>query len=321
MQCFNIPGPFDHFELNKLLIETYHDNKEIFRDGVKISSVFGNFPFCIWDGGRNFLRYKQCTREEVQRINNFYKSNGIAVRLIFTNPEITEEHLHNRYCNMLLKECQSNNCEVVVNSPVLEKYIRENYPKYKIISSTTKRITSSEKFKDELMNHDYFQTCLDYDLNKNKELIDSIPKEAREKCEFLINAICPPHCPLRKNHYSQTGLYHLSYCRERYEVANCGIQYGSLHPTVLGKGNNFTVEELKKYEQMGYKYFKIEGRTLPSADILCMYCYYLIKPEWQYNFICEAARTPGIFYNDNNSPIMMDTWTPRVYSMIDELDI
>lgn len=315
MKCFNIPGPYDHFALNMYLLEMYFDHREIFRDNVKITSVFGNFPFCIWDGGRNFPRYKQCTKEEVREIHDCYKQYGIPIRFIFTNPEVTEEHLHNRYCNMLLRECQTDINEVVVNSPILEQYIRENYPKYKIISSTTKRITSPERFKDELMNHNYYQTCLDYDLNKNKELIESIPMEAREKCEFLINAICPAHCPLRKKHYSQTGKYHLSYTREKYEVANCGINEGSLHPSILGKNNNFSNEEIEEYEKMGYKYFKIEGRTLPSADILCMYAYYLIKPEYQMYFICLAAHREGIFYNDNNGFVAMDVYEPRHFTM------
>lgn len=320
MQCFNIPGPYDQYDLNMFFINMYLDHKERFRDNVKISSVFGNFPFCIWDGGRNFLRYKQCTKEEIQKISASYREMGIPVRLILTNPEIKEEHLYNRYCNMMVKECENDINEIVVNSPLLEQYIRENYPKYKIISSTTKRITSPDKFKDELINHDYYQVCLDYDLNKNKEMLESIPMEDRKKCEFLINAICPSHCPHRKEHYAKTGRYHLSFLKDIYDVSGCGIKESSVHPSVLGKNNNFTPEEIAEYEKMGFQYFKIEGRTLRSLDVLCMYCYYMIKPEWWFEVICEASNYGGITYNDNNAPVEMDLHTPRLYGMAMTVD-
>lgn len=314
MKCFNIPGIYDHFYLNNFILNLYYDHREMFKDDVKITSVFGNFPFCVWDGGRNFQRYHQCSKEEIHQISEAYFSLGVPLRFIFTNPEVEEKHLYNRYCNMILRECHSEKNEIVVNSPILEEYIRKNYPLYKIISSTTKRMTNKNEVAKELQK-DYFQVCLDYDLNKDKELIENIPMENRKKIEFLINAICPAKCPLRKEHYSQTGRYHLSYMRERYEVAACGIKDASVHPNVLGKNNNFTNEEIDEYNKMGYQYFKIEGRTLPSADILGMYLYYMIKPEWYWDVISRAARIEGIFYNAPNDFIEMEVKTPRIFTM------
>ena len=56
---YNLPGFYDHFLLNKFFIELYNKNPEVFLPGVKISSVYGNFPFTSWDGGRCFNHYKQ----------------------------------------------------------------------------------------------------------------------------------------------------------------------------------------------------------------------------------------------------------------------
>ena len=58
MKCFNVPGPQDHAPLNDFILSLMKEHlKEAFYPDVKISSVFGNFHYCIWDGGRNFLRY------------------------------------------------------------------------------------------------------------------------------------------------------------------------------------------------------------------------------------------------------------------------
>ena len=165
---------------------------------TKISSIFGNFHFCIWDGGRNFVTYHQATKEEMLHVKDEYHHYDVAIRFVFTNPILQEEHLYDRFGNLQLQLFEDPKNEVVVNSPLMEEYIKDKYPSYKLISSTTKRITNKDKFLEELKKEQYFQVCLDYDLNKDMELIENIPQELRSKCEFLINAICHANCPQRK---------------------------------------------------------------------------------------------------------------------------
>lgn len=303
MKCFNIPGIYDHLDLNLFFIKLQQDYPQYFYDDVKITSVFGNFHFCPWDGGRNFIYYSQQSKEDVQRIAALYNSNDVPLRLVFTNPVIQPDDLHNRFCNMILRELENGMNEVCVNSDLMENYIRENYPKYKIISSTTKRITSPEKALEEL-KQDYFQVCLDYDLNHNKKFLESIPKEDRHKVEFLANAICRPGCPIRKQHYAYTGEAQRTWLREKYEITQgCNIVENLTHPSKLGKENNLSLEKIDEYYDMGFKYFKLEGRTLSSATMLGCYLYYFIKPEAYFEVISMAAGRIGIFVNDPNGVI------------------
>lgn len=297
-----MPGVQDHLPLHDFMLNLMKDKKtkNYFYSDVKVSSVFGNFHYCIWDGGRNFTRYTQMTEEEMINIKKVYDHYEIPIRFVFTNPEIKEKHLYNRFGNLMLELFHESKNEIVINSPILEEYIRTNFPKYKLISSTTKRITDVNKFIEEL-NQDYYQVCLDYDLNKNMELINNIPKELRNKCEFLINAICPPHCPQRKLHYTRNGLAQLSFLRDKYINWQCGITENITHHNILGKGNNFTLEDVNNYNQMGYNYFKIEGRTLQSVDIFGMYLYYMVKPEYYWEILSMAAGIEGIFFNDPNA--------------------
>jgi len=301
MKCFNIPGPQTHFDLNVFFLGLMEQYPQYFYPDVKVSSIFGNFQYCIWDGGRNFAHYNQVTEERMIEIKDTYAHFQVPIRFVFTNPVIEKKHLYDRFGNLCLEIFHDEKNEIVVNSPLMEDYLRENYPKYKIISSTTKRITNKDKFMEELANPNYYQVCLDYDLNKNMELINSVPQELRPKVEFLINAICPPHCPQRKEHYALTGKAHISYLKDKYTNDKCGIRESSIHPKVLGKGNNFTLEDIDNYSKLGYKYFKLEGRTLHSYDVLAMYLYYMVKPEWHYDIIGTALLLDGVIINSPNS--------------------
>ena len=301
MKNFNIPGVQAHFVLNTTLLNLKLDFPEYFYPDVNISSVYGCFQYCIWDGGRNFAFYHQQTEEDILYIKEQYQHHDIPIRLIFTNPVVEKKHLYDRFGNLLLEIFDNDNNEIVVNSPLLEDYIRTNFPKYKIVSSTTKRLTKPEDLLKELNRPEYYQVCLDYDLNKNMELLNAIPMELRSKCEFLTNAICPAHCPDRKKHYDENGWAHLSYLRDKYLNKNCAIQNACCHPDSRGKGNNLSLEDIDNYHKMGYKYFKIEGRTFTSPVMLLEYLYYLVKPEWRDIVLSRLFEIgDGIFVNSPN---------------------
>ncbi len=311
---FNLPGLYEHHALNMYMIELYKTNPEVFRKHVKIESIFGNFPFCIWDGGRNFAYYKQATKEQVENIRRDYLNFNAKARFVFTNPELTEEDLDDRWCNLLLNIFNNTKEEIVINSDLMKNYLQKNYPDYNLVSSTTKCITNKEKALEEIMNPEYYQVCLDYNLNKDIEFLESIPKEYRHKVEFLCNAICPPGCAHRKMHYSETGLAHLTYLKEKYSVINhCHISEGVNHPSKIGCGNNLSWEEIEKYHQMGFQHFKLEGRTLESSTMFAQYLYYLIKPEY-YFYVAESVVKSGALINDYNNPDIFEYKGAKEYS-------
>lgn len=222
---FLLPGFYEHNNLFKKIINKYENENYLFNEDIAIGACYGNFQICIWDGGRTFNSYKQASKEQIEEMYLYYKQHNIPLRLVFTNPELKKEDLHDRFCNLVAEICEDENNEIVVNSPLLEKYIREMYPKYKIISSTTKCLTNIENAQDEL-NENYYMVCLDYNLNHNLHFLSTIPEENKDKVEFLVNAICPAGCPNRKEHYRLNGLFYLNYGKQYY--INCGIKQGTL---------------------------------------------------------------------------------------------
>jgi hypothetical protein len=177
----------------------------------------------------------------------------------------------------MLDICHNKKNEIVLNSKILENYIFENYPNYQLISSTTKCLTKNEA-KEDLNNNIYKFVCLDYNLNHNWDFLNSLTPKEKEKTEFLINPICNPGCPQRKEHYRLNSLFSLNY-GALYRMKSCEITPTS-NCHVYNKAIISSDEIYTKYLNNGFKYFKIEGRTWPDAALAISCVSYLIKPEY-----------------------------------------
>ena len=304
---FMLPGMYEHVELNLRFIQLLKTNPEFFYDNVKIGAAYGNFQFCIFDGGRIFSNYRHTCTEEMENIVKAYNDLDVPVRLVFTNPMLQEKHFKNRFGQAILKVCHNEMNEIVVNNSEFEKYLRENYPKFTFISSTTKCLNTPDKFQEEFDKKDYKMICLDYNLNKNQKMLNAIKPEERDKCEFLVNAICPPGCPNRKEHYRLNGLYSLSYGKN-YATAGCPITFNTLHPNSFNSVNNLTPDEIyNKYAPQGFINFKLEGRTLGILENLLNYVRYMVKPEYQMFVIDLIIGEDASLKLFNNTTIAIPT--------------
>ena len=281
MVNFIIPGFYENFDLNIKLVQLLKLHPEWFRDNIAIEAIYGVFPFNIFDGGRIFSSYRHATLEEIQIIKYVINETyGISLRQVCTNPQLEEKNFHNRFANICLSICEDEKNEIIINNDNLKEYIKINYPKYSFISSTTKRLSTIDRFQDELANDDYKIICLDYDINHAWKMLEELSQEEKDKCEFLCNAICPPGCTERKKHYYYNGQFALNF-GENYHMSECGITDSTVSNIVRNYNNNITPDELyNKYAPMGFSHFKLEGRTLPTIEVALNYAYYMAKPEY-----------------------------------------
>lgn len=293
---FLLPGFYEHFVLNLNFIDYMLEYPERFYDNVGIDAVYGNFQYCIFEGGRIFDNYKQSSQEEIEFITSAFNNRNIPIRLVFTNNQLKEKHFSDRFCNKVLEICNASGMnEITIADQRLEDYIRNKYNNFKFISSTTKCLSDIKMSKEEL-NKDYHLVCLDYNLNKNMEYLDSLSQQEKEKCELLVNAICAPNCPSRKEHYKMNGLYSLNY-RKPYQISECLITESTVHPVCLNSTNNLTPEEIYTiYLKKGFSHFKLEGRSLSDMEVLLNYIRYMIKPEWQFETINNLTHMVNTSY-------------------------
>jgi collagenase-like PrtC family protease len=273
---WHLPG-FCYFKtLNLTLLDLMKKYPHSFREGYCVGSVYGTFPGAIWNGGRTVLGFT--SKNDVERTVKEYNSRNVPLRFTWTNPLIGEDETKDTLCNLIMSLAQNGMNQVLVNSPVLEDYLREKYPDYKYVSSTTKRIVDSDALQNELKK-DYFMVVLDYDLNHDEEVLKSLEPEA-PRVEILVDEICFPHCPKRLEHYRDEAEKQLQYeiappfdCPNRQQKKS--FDDCKNRPAFISK------EDITGYIDRGFENFKLVGRGLPINVVLDSYIYYLVKDEEQ----------------------------------------
>lgn len=277
---YSLPGMYELKDLNMLFLELKRKRPEYFFDNIEIEAVYGNPQFCIWDGGRIFKDYNAANREELERIIDIYNNiYNLPIRYVFTNSILKKENYYNRFGNILMEVASNYNNEVVLADDNFMLYLKDKYPNFSFISSTTKCIMNKQEVKNELAKEDYAKVCLDYNFNKNIDFLKSFTEIEKSKTELLINPICGAYCPHRKNHYYLNSISHLNYGK-KYAMEGCVIKHDSFSKEI--NENNLYYEDLVNiYEPMGFEHFKIEGRTWSNIDLLLTYCNYMIKPEYR----------------------------------------
>ena len=285
---FAIPGMYENFIINRILINLKRDYPYCFYDNIKFDAFFGNFQYCLWDGGRVFTKYQHATIEQIKEIQSFYnEKHHLPIRFIYTNNQLSEKDLTDKFCNLVTEYCENDLNEIVVNSPLLEDYLRNKYPKYKFISSTTKCLKNKTDATDEL-NLDYYKVCLDYNLNYNLDFLKSLSQEQKNKVEFLINPICGANCQNRQRHYKLNSIGALNFGK-KFHLDYCNIAGSNLLPIDSKKRNQLSIDDIfTTYVPMGFYSYKLEGRTFAPATHLENCVKYLIKPEYQ-PFFNEVA--------------------------------
>ena len=276
---WHLPGFCYFFYLNQVLIKLMKDYPDKFMDGYKIGSVYGTFPGAIWNGGRAV--FGLTAKGDMEKILSTYNRMDVPVRFTWTNSLLTKEHLSDTYCNLIMRLADNGKNQVLVNTQVLEDYLREKYPSFAYISSTTKRITDPAKLQEEL-ERDYFLVVLDYDLNHDEQVLDML-RPCADRVEILVDEICFPGCERRREHYADESRAQLEF--EKGTVFDCPNRTKKPSFAECRKRPAFiSREELGGYIEKGFCNFKLVGRGLPIEMVKESYLYYLVK-DGQQEFV------------------------------------
>lgn len=272
---WHLPGFCSHGYLNQIIINLLQRYPEHFYEGYRIGSVYGTFPGAIWNGGRAAFGFS--SKRDIEKTIRIYNEKGVPVRFTWTNALLEEKHLNDTYCNLIMQIANNGKNQVLVNRPVLEEYIRKEYPNYPVISSTTKCMTDTTTLIDEI-GKDYELVVLDYNLNHDWELLEQLKPRA-EKVELLVNEICYPNCKKRQEHYRDESRRQLDF------DISCPFEcQNKVKPTFeecMKRPAFISNEEISRYQEMGFVNFKIVGRGLPQDLVKESYLYYLVKEESQ----------------------------------------
>ncbi|MDO4197573.1 MAG: hypothetical protein Q4D13_01120 [Erysipelotrichaceae bacterium] len=271
---FHLPGLFEFYDLYKIFLSVYAEHREYFYDHIEIESIYGSPAGSIWSGGR--VGYGE---DDIEDCLKLMKEYHLSSCLTFSNSLIKDEHLSDKLCNHLcsvLNEEKGNG--VIVSSDLLKEYIKEKYPNLYLVSSTTKVLTDFKDLKRELDNEDYLYVVPDFRLNKSFEKLESLSNEEKEKVSFLVNECCHIDCNVRKQCYENVSRKALDIeCEDHVCPNKDTYRFSDAMNNKMFISNEDIVNT---YLPMGFRHFKIEGRSLGSAVVLEMLMYYLIKPGY-----------------------------------------
>lgn len=270
---FYLPDFYVQCKLILFFYEIMHQRPEFFFENAEISAVYGCFPGSIWNGGRDVIG--SATRDEILYVLSEFNSRGIAVRYTYTNPLLEEKHLYDTFCNMTLELSNNGNNEVLVNSPLLEEYIRKEYPDFRLLSSTTKCLNTKDAIRNEL-EKDYSLVVLDSAWNNTEELF-ALPHH--EKIELLVNHYCQDNCPRRKLHYEEIGRSQLEFRETEFDPCP---YIGRNFYEVMENRSFITTELLYgRYLEHGFCHFKLDGRGFHRFKVMESFIYFFVKPEYR----------------------------------------
>lgn len=278
---YSIPGFWDKFSLNIRLLKLMEIYPNFFYNNIKITSIHDSFPGCIWNGGRS-VSLAQLSFKEIQDVLLPFLQKGISIRYTFTNSQITQNHLKDKYCNdilnysILLGKKYGVKIGVIINSEILKKYLNDKYNNdIDIIYSTTLGQldinTINTKSKDNIL-------VLDYNYNNNFNLIKQL--KYPYNLEILATENCIPYCKYRLEHQTNINLYQI----------HKDINYNCKCLNPYHNANNNFIPQIKtinkklidqKYLPLKINKIKISGRYEPENILIYRYLKLLIKPEYQ----------------------------------------
>lgn len=276
---YHLPGLFEFYEFYSFFLPLYRKHREYFYDWCEIGSVYGAPGDCLWGGGR--VGFGDARPENVAALMREY---DISARLTFSNSLLRAEHLADRKCNALctlFEKSGHRDNGIIIYSDLLLEYIKNTYPDFYFVSSTTKVLMDFKKFEAELTREEFKYVVPDFRLNRAFAELNALPGALKKKVEFLCNECCWFGCYDRKNCYENVSRKSLGEdCEDHICVsptADRGYRFSDAmdNPGFIGVNDILNI-----YAPNGFKHFKIEGRSLGSAIILEFLLYYMTKPEY-----------------------------------------
>ena len=288
---YHLPGLFEFYELYKAFLPLFREHREYFYDWCEIGSVYGAPWDCLWGGGRVGFG-----EEKPENVAALMREYHISARLTFSNSLLREEHLSDRKCNELCRLFENGGegmgdgartgggvqNGMIVCSDLLLQYVRERYPGFYFVSSTTKVLRDFQQFEEELNRDDFRYVVPDFRLNKDFERLNLLTEQQKKKVEFLCNECCWFDCYDRKACYENVSRKSLGEDCGDHACVSPTAERGYRFSDAMENPGFIGTEDIRDlYLPAGFRHFKIEGRSLGSAIILEFLLYYLTKPQYQ----------------------------------------
>lgn len=158
---------------------------------------------------------------------------------------------------------------IVLTNPYVIEMAKRRYPELRVSVSSIVNLDSVDKalFYESLGVDTIY---LPEYVNRNFRLLKALRKNLDCELVLIVNLGCLVHCPMRD--YHANSISHASECLDRgcyldYSLAKC-TRIKSTSPIELIKAPWIRPEDLSRYEEMGFRSFKLAGREKGTEWIL-----------------------------------------------------
>jgi collagenase-like PrtC family protease len=260
MNYYDIPADFKKESIDKYeaINKTYNDSKIFETYGnLTVGNCFGSgrptnlLPDVNIDDLYDYIRYSK-----QKGINFNYTINASWTReKEFTREGVREIH------DFLGRIYDAGVRALTIALPSLVELVRASGYDFEIKASVLCSITNPNKaiaFKK--MGVD--RIVVDESVNRNFHILKKIIEHFGEKVEIIVNTICYKNCIYRMFHYDQMSAVTQLYSNETsasYYRHRCLLQRFDRIDNLLKLGW-VRPEDIKYYNKIGVKYFKLQGR-------------------------------------------------------------
>ncbi|GKX31191.1 protease [Vallitalea longa] len=272
MKYFSIPADFKKSTIDRLyeLNNTYED--------IKIIETYGQVTVGkILNSGRIMDVLPQINMAELKKYIEYCRKKNIEFSYTlnpacFGNYEFSEEGIKS-ILDLLNQLATIGITNITVSSPSLVEIVRESGFDFEIKASAICEIVSPNKanFYKKIGAE---RIVVDPDITRDFEKLKHICEVYGDKVEIIINNVCMHNCPYKMFHYN-----HEAHCTNDQDIKDfffnrCSMQKASDTANLL-KLNWIRPEDIKLYEEVGIRYFKIQGRqNVLTGDIVKTLEYY-----------------------------------------------
>ncbi|MBN2153059.1 MAG: U32 family peptidase [Candidatus Lokiarchaeota archaeon] len=169
-----------------------------------------------------------------------------------------------------LQWIQDMGCDsVILTIPYLMEIVKEQFPKLKVRVSTIAKVNTVNKAR-------FFEALgasaitPDTMINRGFKVLERMARATRCEINLLLTDGCLYECPYRQYHYTLCGHASQTYSNRAYQdypVIACSMAKLA-DPAEIMKCRWVRPEDIRHYEAIGIKSFKIGGRRLTTDRLL-----------------------------------------------------
>lgn len=201
----------------------------------QIDSLFGFVQRSTLYGGRMFSN-RELSDRDVAQLNNA----GIGVRIPMSNHHV--ERYEYEQSLLILERYHNNINSIIITNDDLARWIRQDFPRYKLDGSVIKNLKSQQKIEEALDIYD--SVVLPMRLNEDFEFLSDIKQ--KDRIILFANAGCALTCPSKLCYLSISKL-------NKYKGGDFQCSQPIKDRDLLGMVDF----PLKPYIDMGIHHFKL----------------------------------------------------------------